>query len=225
MKTCLSATMGLILCCSTIASAENPKADADRFARWEKEILALEKRQKDSPPPKDGIAFAGSSTIRLWDLKKSFPNLPVYNCGFGGSEIRDVTHFADRILLSNSPKIIVFYAGDNDVNSKRTPEQVRDDFQAFATAVHARLPKTKIILVSVKPSPSRWKLAEQQKTANKLVADYCKKDDRLVFVDVFKALLGEDGMPKTENYAKDKLHLSPGGYDVLNNAVRPLLKP
>src|SRR4051812_25168723 len=46
---------------------------ADRFARWEKEVSAIEKRLADDPPKPGCVVFAGSSSIRLWDLKKSFP--------------------------------------------------------------------------------------------------------------------------------------------------------
>jgi hypothetical protein len=49
--------------------------DAPDFSRWEKDIAAFEKRDADAPPPRDAVLFAGSSSIRLWDLKKSFPDL------------------------------------------------------------------------------------------------------------------------------------------------------
>jgi hypothetical protein len=44
------------------------------------------------PPPKGGIIFTGSSSIRMWtSLKEDFPGLPVLNRGFGGSMIPEVT--------------------------------------------------------------------------------------------------------------------------------------
>src|SRR5690348_16061542 len=87
----------------------------DRFARWEKEVAGIEKRLAADPPKKGGVAFAGSSSVRLWDLKKSFPDLDAANLGFGGSQIPDSTHFAPRILLPLEPRAVVFYAGDNDL--------------------------------------------------------------------------------------------------------------
>ena len=38
--------------------------DKPNFDKWEKEIAALEKRDKDAPPPKNAVLFAGSSSIR-----------------------------------------------------------------------------------------------------------------------------------------------------------------
>jgi len=205
-----------------LAAQTGPPA-ADRFARWEREIAAIEKRLTENPPPKGGVAFAGSSSIRLWDLKKSFPGRNVVNVGFGGSEIRDCTHFAPRILVPLEPKTIVFFAGDNDLADGRSPEQVRDDFRAFVAAVHGKLPGTKVLFVAVKPSPKRWALFERQKRANELVKADVAAGDRLGYVDVVPAMLGPDGKPIPDLFAKDQLHLSPKGYAVWAKLVTAAL--
>lgn len=195
-----------------------------RVQKWEKDIVALEKRHKEKPPEKGGIVFVGSSTIRQWDLAKSFPEWKATNCAFGGSEIRDVTHFADRIILMHEPKTIVFYAGDNDINSNRKPEQVLADFRAFAETVHKQLPKTRIHFICVKPSLARWKQFATQSKANALVKELCAKDERLNYIDIVPGMLGKDGEPIPELFVKDGLHLTPKGYDVLSEAVRKALK-
>jgi lysophospholipase L1-like esterase len=201
-----------------------PKYEPERAATWEKEIAAIEKRQAESPPAKGGIVFAGSSTVRLWDLAKAFPDWKATNSGFGGSEIRDVTHFADRVILKHQPRAIVFYAGDNDINSGRTPDQVVADFRSFAEAVHARLSKTKVFFISVKPSVRRWKQFDAQSKANKLVREFCGTDERLGYIDVVPAMLGGDGKPRPDLFVKDGLHLSAKGYEILNEAVRKAVK-
>jgi len=216
----------LTLCASLVVMAapalSQSAKDADRYARWEKEITALEKKQAESPPEKSGIVFAGSSTVRLWDLTTAFPKAT--NSGFGGSEIRDVTHFADRIILKHEPRVIVFYAGDNDVKSGRTPQQVDEDFEAFVSAVHKQLPKTKVYFISIKPSVARWSLFDVQTKANKLVKDFCERDERLGYIDVVPAMLGKDGNPVPELFVKDGLHLTPKGYEIFNEAVKKGMK-
>ncbi|MBL8866224.1 MAG: hypothetical protein KF873_14295 [Gemmataceae bacterium] len=199
-------------------------ADPESFERWEKEIAGIEKRLAAAPPAKGGVVFAGSSSIRLWNLEKSFPGKGYVNVGFGGSEIRDTTHFAARILLPLEPKAIVFYAGDNDIAKKRTPAQVRDDFNAFAKAVHAKLPKARILYLPVKPSIARWKLYDTQKEANALVKSACEADPRLTYVDLVPATLGADGKPKPEFFVKDGLHLSEAGYKAWSDIVRKALE-
>jgi len=203
----------------TAAAFGQKEKDADRFAKWEKEVAAIEKRQTENPPDKNPEVFVGSSTIRLWDLKKSFPRLNAVNSGFGGSEIRDVTHFADRLVFKHKPYSIIFYAGDNDINAGRTPDQVLTDFKAFADAAHAKLPETHVHFISIKPSPARWAKYDIQTKANELVKALCEKNDWLSYIDLVPLLLGDDGKPRAELYAKDGLHLSPAGYEVLNKLI------
>ena len=198
--------------------------EADRAAKWEKEVAAIEKRQAENPPAKGGIVFAGSSTIRLWDLSKSFPDWNATNSGFGGSEIRDVTHFADRLVLKHEPRAIVFYGGDNDTKSGRSPEEVLADFRAFVAAAHKALPRARVYFIAIKPSPARWELFEVQAKANALVKEICSTDDRLGYIDIVPAMLGKDGKPRAELYVKDRLHLSPAGYEILAGAVKKAVK-
>lgn len=195
-----------------------------KYLRWEGEIRGIEKRLAERPPAKGGVVFAGSSSIRLWDLGKWFPDLPAANVGFGGSQIPDCTFFAPRLILPFEPNAVVFYAGDNDVNAGRTPEQVRDDFVRFAAAVHAKLPKCRVLFLAIKPSPSRWKQFERQTKANELVKAACGKDERLRYVDVAAPLLDAEGKPIPDLYVKDQLHLSAKGYEAWVKVLGPLLK-
>ena len=124
-------------------------------AKWEANIAKFEKQDETNPPDKHGIVFVGSSSIVRWDLDKSFPNLPAINRGFGGSQLADSLYFVDRIVTKHEPRIVVLYAGDNDLQSGKTPEQIAADFDAFVARVHAKLPETKVIYVAVKPSVAR----------------------------------------------------------------------
>lgn len=198
---------------------------ADPFARWEPSIVAIEKRLSENPPKPGGTFFVGSSTIVKWDLKKSFPDSGYVNVGFGGSVIADSTHFASRIIRPYKPAVIVFYAGDNDVGGGRKPEQVGEDFRAFVAAVRKDNPSCRVLFLSIKPSIARWKKLDEQAKANAWVRDFCAKGERLTFVDVSPIMLGADGMPISELFAKDGLHLSPRGYELWTELVNKSLKP
>jgi lysophospholipase L1-like esterase len=187
--------------------------DAERFAKWEAEIVRIEKRLKANPPRPGGVIFIGSSTIRLWDLKKSFPGVDYANAGFGGSEIRDCTHFVPRLVAPFQPKTIVFFAGDNDIASNRKPEQVLTDFKTFAAVVHKDVPKCRVLFISVKPSIARWAKFDVQQKANKLVKAFCETDDRLGYVDIVAAMLDSNGKPNPELFQKDGLHMNALGYE------------
>lgn len=194
-------------------------------ARWEAEIVKIEAQLKADRPAPGGVVFAGSSSIRLWDLKQGFPDLPLVNCGFGGSVIADSTHFASRLLIPLKPRLIVFYAGDNDSAKGLGAGRIAADFQTFAETIHTALPECRILFIPIKPSISRAKLLPLQQEANALIEQQCSaaKAGQLQYVDLATPLLGEGGSLRPELYQSDGLHLSEGGYEIWNKILRPYL--
>ena len=193
--------------------------------RWEPAIKKFEEADKLSPPPQNAIVFIGASSIVRWNLKESFPELgaQAINRGFGGSLAADSTRYADRVVIPYKPRMVVFYAGDNDVEANHTPQQIADDFVAFERKVHAALPQTQIVFISIKPSIRRFPWIEQIRGANALVKQYCATHPHLTFVDIVPQMLGADGKPRKELLVEDGLHMTPAGYKIWNDALRPIL--
>lgn len=200
--------------------SQSADPDPNRFA---KDIDAFEQWDSKNAFPAASVLFVGSSSIRMWRTREGFPDLPVINRGFGGSHISDVLHFADRIVLPYRPKVIVFYAGDNDVAGRKSAERVRDDYRRFVNLINNRLPQTRLIFVTIKPSGQRWTLWPEMNRANALICDLCKADDRLFFADLATPLLDSEGKPDDDLFLGDRLHLSPNGYAVWNETLRPIL--
>jgi lysophospholipase L1-like esterase len=208
------------------ASADAEGSDVKKAPPFENEIRAFEAADAKSSPAPGGVLFVGSSSIRLWkNLADDFPGVPVINRGFGGSQIRHSTLYADRIVLPYKPKTIVFYAGDNDLAAGRKPEQVLGDFKDFVAAVHKSLPDTLIYFLSVKPSLKRWHLVEQQREANRLVKAFAEASGgKIAYVDVFTPMLTADGKPRPELLGPDGLHMTRAGYELWRDIVKPLLQ-
>ena len=95
----------------------------------------------------------------------------------------DSAYFADRIVIPYRPRILVVYAGGNDIAAGKSPQQVADDFQALVKKVHAALPQTKIFFVSLFPSVARQKIDDKLKQANTLIQEFTKTDPRLGYID------------------------------------------
>ena len=125
---------------------------------WDEAISRFEEADKAQPPAPGGIVFVGGSSIRLWDLKESFPDQTLINRGFGGSQLIDSVQYADRIINKYRPRLVVVYAGDNDLAAGKSAEQVRDDYRALVAKIHTALPETKIVFLAIKPSIARAKL-------------------------------------------------------------------
>ncbi len=199
-------------------------APSSKSSQWESAIRDFEAQDKTNPPPKGSIVFVGSSSIRMWKtLPEDFRELPVVNRGFGGSQMIDSIQFADRIVLPYQPRQVVVYAGDNDLAAGKKPEEVAQDYQAFVQKIRAILPETIITYISVKPSPSRWRLRDSVREVNRRIAHLTEGDRRLQFVDVFTPMLGPNGEPRPELFLKDQLHMNRQGYELWTAALRPYL--
>lgn len=219
----------LILLCNVapLCARNEPSAESESN-RWEKTIRSFQEWDSKNSFPANAVLFVGSSSIRLWATRHCFPELPVINRGFGGSQISDINQFANRIVLPYKPRVIVFYAGDNDIAAKKTPQRVFDDFRAFVGHVHNKLPKTHIIFIGIKPSLSRWSLWPLMKEANSMIKKFSKEDSRLFFVDAGTPLLGSDGKPNAQFYLNDNLHLNSRGYEIwtklLSTTIEDILR-
>jgi lysophospholipase L1-like esterase len=193
--------------------------------RSEPEIRAFEEADRAAPPQPGGIVFVGSSSIRLWkSLETDFPGLPVLNRGFGGSTLPEAIHYLPRIVLPYRPRTIVLYEGDNDLTFNWGPGQVAADYRTFVRTVRQTLPGTRIVFISLKPSPSRWHRVDQQREANRLVRQIVAGDTLQTFVDVFTPMLGANGRPRPELFVSDSLHMTPAGYVVWRAQVAPVLR-
>ena len=211
--------VSVILLAASLACGQPVAAD-----KWEAEIKKFEAADRAHPPPANAVVFVGSSSIRFWKLAASFSGMETINRGFGGSGMADIARYADRIVTPYHPRAVVVYAGDNDLAAGQTPEQVRDAYREFVTKVRAKLPSVPIIYISIKPSPSRWQLADKIRSANQLVAEAQKGDANQKFVDVFTPMLGPDGQPRTELFRDDRLHLNERGYKLWAELLGPVLK-
>src|SRR4051812_31882489 len=189
---------------AAVAQVAAPAPPALDLAKWEPEIRAFEQAARTSPPAPGGILFTGSSSIRLWTtLRDDFPGLPVLNRGFGGSQIREVTAFADRIVIPYKPRLVVFYCGSNDVMAGRTVPEVVNDFMAFVAKVRGAVPRTHIIYISTAPNPARWPRKDAWLDLNSRLAAYAKTEPGLTFVDIWRAMLDAAGQPRPELFVED----------------------
>ena len=190
-------------------------------ARWQSELAAFARADKQNPPAEGGVLFVGSSTIRFWTrLAQDFPQLPVViNRGFGGSTMADCSYFARELVVRYKPRHVLVYAGDNDLAEGHTPLQILESFARFANAVRAELPDTRISYISIKPSPSREKLLPQMRETNDIIGAYLNRLPNSDYIDIYTPMLGVDGRPRVELFRGDMLHLNDEGYRLWRSVI------
>ncbi len=206
---------------STKATGQAPDPDPTRYVD---DIARFQAWDRQNAVPENGIVFVGSSSIVRWNTAERFPELPVINRGFGGSHISDVNHYIEDTVLRYEPALIVFYAGNNDIQSGKTPEQVLDDYREFVERTHARLPETRILFISIGPSPSRWARWPAMREANALIERFTATDARLFYVDISPGILRDRGEPDASLFVEDRLHLNEAGYDAWQPFVKEAIE-
>lgn len=206
MKTYLS-----VLLLTFLFYQENP--DPKRF---EDKITAFETQDQQNPPDsEDLILFTGSSSIVMWKtLADDFEGKNVINRGFGGSHNSDVIYYFDRIIKAYNPVRIVYYEGDNDIASGKSPEQSFLDFLQVASMIKKELPDTKVAVLTVKPSPSRWHLRQAYEEYNERLRFYCIKEPDSELIDIYTPMIKEYGRPDGKLFLSDSLHMTQKGYTI-----------
>ncbi|MEP2238558.1 MAG: SGNH/GDSL hydrolase family protein [Maribacter sp.] len=205
----------MIVSLSSFAQTENV------FTNEVKDITAKYDSIWDSS--KETIVFTGSSSVRLWrKLEEEFPNHQIVNSGFGGSQASDLLLFTDELILSYNPKKVFIYEGDNDLWSNKRPKNVLDTTTEIIRRIKEKNPLTQVILISAKPSISRWKIRNKYKRLNKKMDRFAKNDPNLFYVDVWKPMLNKRKL-KTDIFIEDGLHMNQKGYDIWYEAMKDLV--
>ena len=197
--------------------AETLPADAP----FRDEIVKFAEQDRVTPPPACPVLFVGSSSIRLWtSLAQDMAPLPVINRGFGGSKIREVHFYFDRIVTPYRPRAIVFYAGENNLDAGEEPAAVAEQFRQFLELKRSRLGNAPVFYISAKPSKLRFKQLARQTELNNAVRGMAASD--LTYIDVASPMLS-NGQPR-DIYVEDGLHMSPAGYAIWRGLVRAAIE-
>lgn len=193
---------------------------------WEDTFAAFAAADRRSPPPEGGVLFVGSSSIRLWkDLESQFDARPVVlKRGFGGSRLADCVQNLGRLVIRYRPRMVLVYAGDNDLALGSTPEEVLQRFTAFVNGVHRELPHTRIDYISIKPSPARSALLPRIRATNALIRAYVDQHPNLGYIDIFTPMLDALGQPRAELFRADALHLNATGYALWKAVIAPYVQ-
>ena len=196
-----------------------------KHEQWDAEIAKLETKAAKRQDLVGGVVFTGSSSIKNWKtLTKDFNGIPVINMGFGGSELADAVYYIDRLVLQYKPRVVVVYSGENDINAGVPVRRVLEDLKQFIALVHKDDPATRIIVVSLKPSPVREKHLGKVREYNRLASDYIKGNRNVEFADIFTPMLTSDGKFRDELYVSDRLHMTPAGYAIWTDILLPMVR-
>lgn len=220
-------TLGLLSCKQSDSNTQQAgmfRGSQQDLTRFEEEIIAFEATDAKALPPADAVLFTGSSSIRMWPtLESAFSPLPVIQRGFGGSTIPEVLHYADRIVWKYQPRVIVFYCGENDIAEGNDNSIVFQNFKSFVGQMEEKLPNTRLIVLSAKPSPSRWELWKDFEKLNYMMQQFASQRENVLFLNIGPTLLNSEGQPDSSLFVEDQLHMNQEGYNRWERTLKPIL--
>ena len=220
--TLAATTVSVVITGTAIHAGQAPAA----VNRFEKNVLAYEAADEASPPPRGAILLVGDSQFYRWrTLAEDLPGYTVVNRGIDSFQTSDLLHYADRLVLPYAPRLIVTHVGGNDVNNRKTPEQILADFQAYVAKVRVALPDVPIAFSSITPGPGRWNQAEVRKRTNDAVEAWVATQPAMHFVDLWDLMLTADGQPREDLWVEDRIHPNQAGYRIRVDAMHPILGP
>jgi lysophospholipase L1-like esterase len=203
-----------------VTAKARTSSPAEVEERWRASLEGFAAQDKLTAPLPGGVLFVGSSSIRLWnDMESAFQSTAIIKRGFGGSLMRDCTRYVEQLVLPYRPRLVVVYAGDNDLAEGRTPADVLASYTEFVERVREALPDTRIAYLSIKPSPLRAALMPLAQRTNQLIATYSAQAANLDFIDVYSKMLDAEGRPRRELFLADALHLNPQGYAIWRSVI------
>ncbi|MCK0160264.1 GDSL-type esterase/lipase family protein [Allomuricauda sp. F6463D] len=188
---------------------------------FEKEVQQI-KQRNDSlwESSKETIVFTGSSSIRFWnDIQERFPQHQVLNTGFGGSQFSDLEHYLDELILNYNPVKVFIYEGDNDVFAKKKPKKIMQLAENILDTLKQKKPDMEIVLISAKPSISRWKFRGKYRRLNRKLHKLASETKGIDYVDVWYPMLDKRKV-KQDIFIEDGLHMNTKGYDIWYDVIK-----
>tara|TARA_Y100000741_G_scaffold232342_1_gene177519 strand:- start:1003 stop:1647 length:645 start_codon:yes stop_codon:yes gene_type:complete len=207
-----NAILYLILIFSFSAKSQmNFKSEVNAIQEKNKHLIKTENKH---------VVFTGSSSIRIWEnLFEIFKDSTIVNTGFGGSKASDLLYYIDELVINFNPKKVVIYEGDNDINSGQEINFIYKNILKIIERIKDKNDKIKIILISAKPSISRWHLRYKYIQLNQKYRELANKSDFIEFADTWSAMV-ENGVLKKDIFIEDGLHLNEKGYEIWEKTLK-----
>jgi beta-glucosidase len=181
-----------------------------------------------NPGPLDVLLVGDSITIQWGESwQKHFPNRKAVNIGIGGDKTQNVLWRLDHGGVEGlQPQSIVLMIGNN--NMFFTPETgieaAAQGIEMCVKNLREKFPEATIIVAKILPAhaPGSRFYEDIKKTNAALDPLKLEQDPQIKLLDLWTDFTQADGTIKPDLFTPDKIHLSPAGYAVYAERLKPL---
>lgn len=174
------------------------------------------------------VLFLGDSLTEHWDSalwRERLAPLGAVNYGVSGDGTPQLRRRIHHGLLDNcAAQVVVLMIGINNVWPGYSPEATASGIEAIVAAIRQKLPQAKILLLGLLPIFDKHDpVRDWVRAVNVRIARLA--DGRSVrFLDLGDRFVEADGSLRAGFYSADGVHLLRPAYQVLTDAVEPILK-
>lgn len=196
----------------------DPALAHDRWLRPVSDLL----RQPVAPETTNGVLVVGSSSVFFWkDAAADLKPWPVVRRGIGGFGLIDLAHYARALMSGLKPRLVVIYAGENDIDAGRSPAEVVAALEQTVRSWEGY--KGPIVFMGLKPSPTRWSQWQKMTAVNEAVKQLAQRLPQVRYLEVAPSLMDRSGHPDPALYMPDGLHLNRAGYERWAGLLKPVI--
>ncbi len=208
---------------TTVPSEGNRKSHAAWYAACEQRVAAMQGKPCDIIFIGDSITdnFTAAPTPQ-WDLvgravwEQHYAGRNALNFGVGADRTEHVLWRLENMAIGAfRPKVAVILIGTN--NNINAPAEIAAGVKAVVAKTQEKFAGVKIILVSILPNA---RAPQKMEDANRLIAPL--GDDRTVYYFDLASRMPKQG-DTWKGLGRDRLHLSPEGYELWATEMEPLL--
>ncbi|MGB1318296.1 MAG: GDSL-type esterase/lipase family protein, partial [Flavobacteriales bacterium] len=103
------------------------------------------------------------------------------------------------------------------------PATIAEEAETFVDGMRRLANGSPVLILSVKPSISRWELKDKYIELNGRLKNVAASFDHAVFVDVWSPMLKRNKEVNPKLFIEDGLHMNEKGYEIWKNALLPFL--
>jgi lysophospholipase L1-like esterase len=171
------------------------------------------------------LVFIGDSITAYGERQPSYQHYygarKTLNLGFGGDRTQNVLYrLRNGEIDGISPKLVVLLIGTN--NSGNQPEDTVLGIQAIIAELRARLPTTKILVLSILPR-APGTANDNNMVVNNLLPSLAD-GQTVMHLDMNSRFLNADGSLNPELFYRDFVHVSDKGYQVWWETMEPVVR-